>query len=103
MPALVALAAVAVSGAAAGIAWLSGAAMRFIAKISYGMFVWHLMVVRLVVTRMPFAVNATLGAWWRHCTLLVGGTLLGTILVATLSWHVIEQPFLKLKPCVPHI
>jgi peptidoglycan/LPS O-acetylase OafA/YrhL len=75
--------------------------MRFIARISYGMYVWHIVVVRLLVTRMPLAGNATPAAWWRHCALLVGGTLLGTILVALFSWHAIEQPFLKLKRFVP--
>jgi peptidoglycan/LPS O-acetylase OafA/YrhL len=102
-PALVALGLVAVSGAAAGVTWLSGAAMRFVAKISYGMYVWHLVVMRLIVTRSPLAQSATPAEWWAHCALLVGGTLLGTILVAVVSWHIVEQPFLKLKRFVPNM
>jgi peptidoglycan/LPS O-acetylase OafA/YrhL len=101
LPALVALGTVLVASAAAGIPWLSSTALRLIAKISYGMYVWHLVVIRLIVMHVRAPATTSPRAWWIFYTVMVGGTVCGSIVVALISWHVIEQPFLRLKRFVP--
>ena len=102
-PATVALGIVIVSSAAAGNAWLSNRALGFIAKISYGMYVWHLVIMRLILTKVSVPETTAPGAWWAFYAIMMGGTICGTILVALLSWHAIEQPILKLKRFVPNM
>jgi peptidoglycan/LPS O-acetylase OafA/YrhL len=100
-PAIVALAAVVVSTAADGTRWLSGRVMRFIGRISYGMYVWHILALRVVLTRMKIPEIAAGDSWWAFYGVAIGGTVLCTVLIALVSWHLIEQPFLQLKRFVP--
>ncbi|HMI58590.1 MAG TPA: acyltransferase, partial [Gemmatimonadaceae bacterium] len=100
-PATVALGVVIVSSAAAGNAWLSNRTFRFIAKISYGMYVWHLVVMRLILTKVSVPETDAPGAWWTFYAIMMGGTICGTIVVALISWYAIERPFLALKRFVP--
>jgi peptidoglycan/LPS O-acetylase OafA/YrhL len=100
-PSFVALGAVAVASAANGSQWLSGSALRFIGKISYGMYVWHLVVMRLILTQVSVPETTAPQAWWIFYAVMAGGTVCGTVVVALISWHVIEQPFLRLKRFVP--
>ena len=80
---------------------MSNGALRFIAKLSYGMYVWHLVVRRLILAHMSIPESPTPHGWWMFYGLMAGGTLCGTILVALMSWHVIELPFLRLKRLFP--
>ena len=75
--------------------------MRFIARISYGMYVWHLVVMRLIVNvqRVPDAASPQM--WWVFYLARALGTVGGAVILALISWHVIEQPFLRLKRFVP--
>jgi peptidoglycan/LPS O-acetylase OafA/YrhL len=100
-PAIIALASVIVATSVGGVAWLSTAAMRFIAKISYGMYIWHLVIMRLIVhvQRIPDAASPQL--WWVFYIVRASGTVCGAILLALISWYAIEQPFLRLKRFVP--
>jgi peptidoglycan/LPS O-acetylase OafA/YrhL len=100
-PAIIALASVLVATAIGGVAWLSSSAMRFIAKISYGMYIWHLVIMRLIVhvQRVPDPASPQL--WWVFYIVRASGTVCGAILLALISWYVIEQPFLRLKRFVP--
>ena len=100
-PAVVALSAVVVSTAANGARWLSGRAMGFIGKISYGMYVWHILALRLVLTKIKIPELATAETWWTFYAVTMIGTILCAMLIAVVSWHVIEQPFLRLKRFVP--
>jgi peptidoglycan/LPS O-acetylase OafA/YrhL len=100
-PSLVALGSVIVASAVGGSAWLSGSAMRFVGKISYGMYVWHLVVMRLLLTKVSVPDTTSPRAWWMFYAVMALGTIGGTIVVALVSWHVIEQPFLRLKRFVP--
>ncbi|MGH7623232.1 MAG: acyltransferase family protein, partial [Gemmatimonadaceae bacterium] len=101
-PAIVALAGVVVSSAAVGIAWLSGGAMRFVGKISYGMYVWHLVAMRLILTVVQVPSTTSPASWWIFYTVMMAGTFFGAIVLALISWYVIEQPFLRLKRFVPY-
>jgi peptidoglycan/LPS O-acetylase OafA/YrhL len=100
-PSFIALGAVAVASAANGSEWLSSNALRFIGKISYGMYVWHLVVMRFILTQVSVPDTTASQAWWIFYAIMAGGTVCGTIVVALISWHVIEQPFLRLKRFVP--
>ena len=102
LPALVALGGVLVASGAEGLAGLAGAALRFIAQISYGMYVWHLVALRLVSARVhapPETADAW--RWWVFYGAMVTGTLGITIVLAQISWHFIERPVLRLKRYVP--
>jgi peptidoglycan/LPS O-acetylase OafA/YrhL len=100
-PALVAIGAVMVASAAAGSVWMSSAALRFIARISYGMYVWHLVVRRLILAHVSLPDAGSPHGWWLYYGVVAGGTLGGTIVLALVSWYAIEQPILKLKRFVP--
>jgi peptidoglycan/LPS O-acetylase OafA/YrhL len=100
-PATVALGVVIVSSAAAGNAWLSNRTLGFIAKISYGMYVWHLVVMRLILTKVSVPETDAPLAWWSFYAIMMGGTICGTIVVALISWYAFERPFLALKRFVP--
>ena len=100
-PAIIALASVIVATSVGGVAWLSTAAMRFIAKISYGMYIWHLVIMRLIVHVQRIPDPASPQLWWVFYIVRASGTVCGAILLALLSWYVIEQPFLRLKRFVP--
>lgn len=100
-PAVVALATVVVSTGANGARWLSGRTLGFIGKISYGMYVWHILALRLVLTRMKIPGVATGESWWTFYTVTMIGTIFCATLIAAVSWHIIEMPFLRLKRFVP--
>ena len=100
-PAIIALASVLVATAIGGVAWLSTRAMRFVARISYGMYIWHLVIMRMIVhvQRVPDPASPQL--WWIFYIVRASGTVCGAILLALVSWYAIEQPFLRLKRFVP--
>jgi peptidoglycan/LPS O-acetylase OafA/YrhL len=100
-PALIALGSVVVVTAVDGVAWLSGRALRFLGKISYGMYMWHLVVMRLILKQVGVPNTPAPNAWWAFFVLMILGTTCGSILLALVSWHVIERPFLALKRFVP--
>jgi peptidoglycan/LPS O-acetylase OafA/YrhL len=100
-PALVMIGTVVVATAATGSAWMSNRALRFIARISYGMYVWHLVVRRLILAKVSLPDASSAHGFWSYYALVAFGTLGGTIVVALVSWYAIEQPILKLKRYVP--
>ncbi|GAB3595033.1 acyltransferase [Angustibacter peucedani] len=69
--------------------WLGSGPMRWLGTISYGLFLWHLpvlYVVRQVLDRGIFA-----GGFWVSWLL----TLVISVLVASISWYLLEQPLLE--------
>ena len=101
-PAIIVLASVVVASAVEGGRWLSGSALGLIGKISYGMYVWHLVVMRMIVHVQLSPDLASPQMWWVFYLVRAVGTVGGAIVVALISWHVIEQPFLGLKRFVPN-
>lgn len=70
-----------------GSAPLEIAAIRYLGRISYGVYLWHfaiVMVWREQVMALPLPLR-------------LGGVLLSTLLLASVSYHVVERPFLRLK------
>jgi peptidoglycan/LPS O-acetylase OafA/YrhL len=102
LPAIVALASVVIASAAQGVAWLSGAGLRFIGKISYGMYLWHLVAMRLLLMIVPVPNTPLPEAWWVFYVEMIVGTFAGAVLLASVSWYAIEQPFLRMKRRVPN-
>jgi peptidoglycan/LPS O-acetylase OafA/YrhL len=102
LPAIVALASVVIASAAQGVAWLSGAGLRFIGKISYGMYLWHLVAMRLLLMIVPVPNTPLPEAWWVFYVEMIIGTFAGAVMLASVSWYAIEQPFLRMKRRVPN-
>ena len=101
-PAIAALGSVIIATAASGSAWLSSHPLRLVAKVSFGMYVWHIVAIRLMnkVVRLPH--EATPHSLWIFYGVMSVGTVIGTVILGLISWYVIEQPFLRLKRFVPY-
>jgi peptidoglycan/LPS O-acetylase OafA/YrhL len=69
--------------------------LAYLGMISYGLYLWHFAVL-VQLERWNFqSVAADVGAWVWFPAALLGGTLL-----ATVSYYVVEIPFLRLKGLV---
>jgi peptidoglycan/LPS O-acetylase OafA/YrhL len=74
---------------------LSWRPIRFLGKISFGLYVFHFPLVTIVPGLLIQNGYSRLvdGRYWT----LFGIILLSTVFVATLSYYLVERPFLKLK------
>lgn len=84
-----------VAGAATGFAGTAGrllaaAPVRAVGRISYGLYVYHGFTPYLLGRYVPGFVDM---AWPARALLLT----VTTALIAVVSWHLLEQPFLRLK------
>ncbi|MDQ6747009.1 MAG: acyltransferase family protein, partial [Candidatus Dormibacteraeota bacterium] len=66
-------------------------ASRGLGDISYGIYLWHLMIIGFVVTTVGFSADRTTGAF----VTLLGVTLVGSLALATLSLVFIERPCIR--------
>ena len=77
---------------------LNSSALRFVGRYSYGMYIWHLVVITGIAVYGPYVwkqLGTSQTLLSNLITLLTVVTL--TVLVALLSWYVIERPFVRLK------
>jgi peptidoglycan/LPS O-acetylase OafA/YrhL len=78
--------------------------LRFFGKYSYGIYVWHVVVIESLRSSLfsdaRFPVLA--GSHLPGDVIFAAGTLLLTTIVALASWHVVENPFLRLKRFLPY-
>ena len=65
--------------------FLGGAVMRYLGRISYGIFLWHLLVMHWWYTLNPRALFS--GGFW----VVLVATTAGSVLVASLSWLLVER------------
>jgi peptidoglycan/LPS O-acetylase OafA/YrhL len=73
--------------------WLSWAPLVYLGKISYGIYVYHVFIIVLVSPLLlPYGMSEDHNVFGR-IAILLGITLV----VSSLSWHWIEQPFLAWK------
>jgi peptidoglycan/LPS O-acetylase OafA/YrhL len=74
--------------------WLKAAPLRYIGKISYGIYIWHYFVGRALagMDPMPFEQHSIGGRM-----ALVAASFAASILIAQISWWAIEQPALRFK------
>lgn len=68
--------------------WLGSPVMSWLGTISYGVFLWHLPV--LYVVRRVLGLEIFQGGFWLSWSLTVSIT----IVVASLSWYLLEHPLL---------
>lgn len=80
--------------------WLGWKPVRHIGKISYGLYVYHYFVPAIVFAFFPRL--ASLQAWPEKAALSLS-FIVCSLLVAELSWYVLEKPMLALKNRPPWI
>lgn len=79
-----------------GLKYLSG--LRFIGKISYGMYVYHIPIYLILSTGLNrMSENLSLGFPLNSALFISALSVALTLLVSTLSFYLLEQPILKLK------
>ncbi|MCW2567647.1 MAG: acyltransferase 3 [Mycobacterium sp.] len=74
---------------------LSGRLSAALGHISYSIFLWHLLVLQLVYRFTDLTLFG--GQFWRA----LGLTLAGSLVVAAVSYLVVERPAMRLKGLVP--
>jgi peptidoglycan/LPS O-acetylase OafA/YrhL len=74
---------------------LANRPMRYLGDISFGVYLWHMPVILLILTYIPESWPQVLRFW-----ILLLAALVTTLLVAEISHRFIERPFLRRKP--PH-
>ncbi|HUH97938.1 MAG TPA: acyltransferase [Anaerolineales bacterium] len=72
---------------------LNGSVLRYLGKISYGLYVYHLFALAIVVSifkkrALPYPLSSAEVFW---CALIL------TIVISSLSYHLLERPLLNLK------
>jgi peptidoglycan/LPS O-acetylase OafA/YrhL len=78
---------------------LSSVPLRFLGRISYGFYVLHIFIEPLIDALGAHAAHATAGAGYQLARFLIGFPL--TVLLATLSFYLFEQPILSYKRRFP--
>jgi peptidoglycan/LPS O-acetylase OafA/YrhL len=102
-PAIAVLCAFLVLGATGPATVFAWAPLRFFGRYSYGMYIWHLAVKRVLDARTDWLAPRLVGGSFLVSDVASLAVLIGvTTLVALVSWHVIERPFLRLKRLVPY-
>jgi peptidoglycan/LPS O-acetylase OafA/YrhL len=82
----------------------TNAALRFFGRYSYGLYVWHhLIIPPLLQHAFPARALAPIGGSHLPGYVLFGGAaLVASVGAARVSWVVIEEPFLRMKRLVPY-
>lgn len=78
---------------------LSSGTLRFLGRISYGFYVFHIFIEPLIDVLGEHAVHATSGGAYQLARFLIGFPI--TALLATLSFYLFEQPILSYKTRFP--
>lgn len=72
--------------------------LRYIGKISYGIYIWHMLIVAFLSTHTPLG---HLIDWSTGPMLMLVGTVL-CIVLSTISWYGFELPINRLKKHFPY-
>ena len=67
--------------------WRRQTPIHYVGKVSYGIYMYHGFVILLLAQEYP----------WFHDRFFIGWVLLFTLLLATISYELIEKPLLRLK------
>ncbi|WP_426954832.1 acyltransferase family protein [Muricoccus radiodurans] len=74
---------------------LAATPVAYLGRISFGLYVYHLLAVRLVLLALPVPAGQFVG--WGAYGLRFAATLGLTTAMAAASYHLLERPFLRLK------
>ena len=75
--------------------WISILPLRFLGRYSYGMYIWHLTVISVAGKFVQSHYPRTFPTSSLFCyALFIAAVLAIAVVVALISWYVIEQPFL---------
>jgi peptidoglycan/LPS O-acetylase OafA/YrhL len=103
LPAVAALSGVLVLAATQPGTVFAWAPLRFLGRVSYGMYLWHVLVLSTLLAHTRWLAPRLVGGSYLVSDLASVAVLLtATVAVALVSWHLIEQPFLRLKRYVPY-
>ncbi|MBK8781206.1 MAG: acyltransferase [Anaerolineales bacterium] len=72
--------------------FLEWAPLRYLGKISYGLYIYHFPLIWIVGLIREYGVSEESAR-----PIIVSGSFVATIIVASLSYYILEKPFLKLK------
>jgi peptidoglycan/LPS O-acetylase OafA/YrhL len=71
--------------------------VRYVGVVSYGIYLWHVGLIELAVQHRP---SLGTGSYTGLVVLFLVGAI-GGVAVASVSWHWLERPLLRLKRLVP--
>jgi peptidoglycan/LPS O-acetylase OafA/YrhL len=77
-------------------------ALRFFGQYSYGLYVWHPLVIHWVQQHLSSMLRLDASSHLMGYLLFTICALTGSVALALLSWHLIEAPFLALKRFAPY-
>lgn len=76
--------------------WLEGPRFSFLGNISYGIYMWHTMVILIVLSLLSYWLSPLVNPVWFN-VLLYSLSIAITLVLSSLSYRYLEQPFLRLK------
>jgi len=69
--------------------------VRFVARISFGIYIWHFLIMWLAPRVVPNAFNTGGPDGWTNWLLTSAGVIAVTLVVATASFYLVEQPAVR--------
>lgn len=75
--------------------WLDSAPIRFIARISFGIYIWHFVIMWLAPHVVPTAFRTWEPDGWSNWLWTSLAVIVATLVVATLSFYLVEQPAVR--------
>ena len=92
MPLLVGLALVALPSSVVAGRLLDCRPVRFIAQVSFGIYIWHFLTMWLVERTVPGSFDTAGPEGWSTWLMTSGGIIAASVVVATLSYRLLEKP-----------
>jgi len=95
MPLVVGVALVALPSSVMAGRLLDNGVARFLGKISFGIYVWHFLVIEMIATLAPPAFQTNGENGWTIWLASSAAAIVVSIILATLSFYLLEQPMIR--------